>query len=81
MRARFIEVYGLPVESVKFVFDGEAVEWDATPESLEMEDDDIVEVKVSGHNTPLLTRCSTAHISQVQNKALVENAIKRVSSH
>ncbi len=47
MRSKWVEVYGLPTGMMpKFIFDGQALEWKDTPDSLEMEDDDIVEVKV-----------------------------------
>ena len=46
LRAKFGEVYDLPPASFQLTFDGDPIADDETPESLDMEDDNIIDVKV-----------------------------------
>jgi hypothetical protein len=46
VRAKFAEIYGLEVVQVKFKFDGDSISDDSTPTSLDLEDEDLIEVVV-----------------------------------
>lgn len=47
MKTKFCEIYGgLPAKSVKFVFDGEVLKETQTADDLDMEDDNIIDVKI-----------------------------------
>ena len=37
---------GVPVTSLRFLFDGRRINDDETPKALEMEQDDVIEVKI-----------------------------------
>ncbi|KMO94628.1 small ubiquitin-related modifier [Streptomyces roseus] len=37
---------GHPVADVRFLYDGERISWDSTPEDLGMQDDDLIDVMV-----------------------------------
>lgn len=50
-------MYGVQVSDVKFHFDGEVVKDSDTPQSLDMEDENMVDVKVS---TPTYTQHYTS---------------------
>ena len=49
LRGKFAAVYGLPLTSIKFQFDGETIKDSETPHSLDMEDENMVDVMVSKH--------------------------------
>jgi hypothetical protein len=48
IRVKFAEIYGLPQEALKFEVDGNKLGYEDTPESLELNDDDLIDVKVRG---------------------------------
>lgn len=46
MRQKFAEVYGVPIDEIKFLFDGEVVKDSDTPTTLDMEQDNMIDAKV-----------------------------------
>jgi hypothetical protein len=46
IRSKFSEIYGLSPDALRFEFDGERLGPEDTPDSLEMSDDDLIDVKV-----------------------------------
>ena len=46
MRQKFAEVYGVPINEIKFLFDGEVVKDSDTPTTLDMEQDNMIDAKV-----------------------------------
>lgn len=44
LKRSYSERQGVPVNSLRFLFDGRRINDDETPKQLEMEDDDVIEV-------------------------------------
>jgi hypothetical protein len=57
---------GVPVTSLRFLFDGRRINDDETPKALEMEQDDVIEVFDSHHlkmiYNDLLPRCTRSRL-------------------
>jgi hypothetical protein len=47
MKAKFCHIYGVPAKDVKYVLDGEVLDDAETCESLDIEDETMIDVKVS----------------------------------
>ena len=47
MKKKFAEIYGVRIDQFKFIFDGSVLQDNETPEDVEMEDSNIIDVKVS----------------------------------
>merc|ERR1711993_125139 len=53
LKKSYAERVGVPVSSLRFLFDGRRINDDETPKALEMEQDDVIEVyqeQTGGHN-------------------------------
>merc|ERR1712018_134258 len=53
LKKSYAERVGVPVSSLRFLFDGRRINDDETPKALEMEQDDVIEVyqeRTGGHN-------------------------------
>merc|ERR1712014_253998 len=53
LKKSYSERVGVPVTSLRFLFDGRRINDDETPKALEMEQDDVIEVyqeQTGGHN-------------------------------
>jgi small ubiquitin-related modifier len=53
LKKSYSERQGVPVQSLRFLFDGRRINDDETPKQLEMENDDTIEVyqeQVGGHS-------------------------------
>merc|ERR1712079_49290 len=53
LRKSYAERVGVPITSLRFLFDGRRINDDETPKALEMEQDDVIEVyqeQTGGHN-------------------------------
>lgn len=46
MKKKFAEIYGVNLEQFKFIFDGSVLKDSETPEEMDMEDSNIIDVKV-----------------------------------
>ncbi|RDD38767.1 Small ubiquitin-related modifier [Trichoplax sp. H2] len=44
LKAAYCERQGVPIGSLRFLFDGQRINDDMSPKQLEMEDDDVIEV-------------------------------------
>ncbi|XP_077978481.1 small ubiquitin-related modifier 1-B-like [Glandiceps talaboti] len=44
LKQSYCERLGVPMNSLRFLFDGQRINDDQTPKQLEMEDDDVIEV-------------------------------------
>lgn len=53
MRYKFADIYGLQPAKLRFEFDGDVLAWTDTPESCDMEDEYMIDIKV---------RCSTSQL-------------------
>merc|ERR1712038_1845813 len=53
LKKSYAERVGVPISSLRFLFDGRRINDDETPKQLEMEQDDVIEVyqeRTGGHN-------------------------------
>ncbi|KAJ1432745.1 hypothetical protein B484DRAFT_447639 [Ochromonadaceae sp. CCMP2298] len=65
VRAKFAEIYGLQVVQVKFKFDGDSISDDSTPTSLDLEDEDLIEVVI---DKALYEKAVASHLSSQKKK-------------
>ena len=76
--------YMIPVTSIDFFFDGRKIHDDDTPEGLELEEGDVIEVhKVSGGQAPKMPGGSSAYVddlnSEMRSLLLEENDVNEVN--
>ena len=54
LKKSYSERVGVPVTSLRFLFDGRRINDDETPKALEMEQDDVIEVSIDVDDVLLL---------------------------
>ena len=54
LKKSYSERVGVPVSSLRFLFDGRRINDDETPKALEMEQDDVIEVSIDVDDVLLL---------------------------
>ena len=71
---KFAEIYSVPVQVVKFKFDGDRIEDSKTPEDLEMEGDELVDVLLPPESYDAAVKAAEEYRVNPQRLALEQSA-------